>query len=113
MTTICHSETLCSNCLNEGIEPFKVPVEGEYFACKKCSVTYGKDRKGNTFLLDETVLINNYHKKTDKRFFIVKGVYIFEECESGRMVFLVDKETGRPLKSILDVNWLVKTKVEL
>ncbi len=111
MTTTNHSKLICSNCLDEGVNPFV--VYQDYFGCEKCIVTYAKNRKAETFFPDEEVLINNYHRKTDNRFFIIKGIFIHEECESGRMVFLVDKETGKPLKSKLDVNWLSKTKIEL
>lgn len=69
-------------------------------------VAYAKNRKGEAFLLDQEVLLKNYHSKTDGRVFIIKGIYIFEECESGRLIFLIDKETNKHLKVMLDVNWL-------
>jgi hypothetical protein len=80
----------------------------KYNVCGKCSVTYAKDRKGRIFVLDEEVYINEYHQKTNDRIFIIKGIYITEECESGWMIFLADKETGKYLKSVLNVNWLIK-----
>lgn len=100
---------ICSNCLEENENVFLVLVnsrEESYYSCPNCSVTYGKDRNGKAFLLEEEVLIKNYHTKTDGRTFIIKGIYIHEECESGRMVYLIDKETEKPLRVILDVNWL-------
>ncbi len=99
---------ICSNCLEEHKDAFIVLAEKKYYACPKCSVTYGKCRTGEAFLLEEEVFINNYHAMTDGRTFIIKGIYIMEECESGRMIYLIDKETQRPLKSVLDTNWLIK-----
>lgn len=99
----------CSNCLEENHNVFLVLVNGRnesYYSCPNCSVTYGKDRNGKAYLLEDEVLIKKYHSKTEGRIFVVKGIFIHEECESGRMVYLVDKETGNPLRSILDVNWL-------
>lgn len=69
-------------------------------------VDYAKDRTGYAFLLNQDVYLKKYHSKTDGRIFVIKGIYIHEECESGRMIYLVDKETGNPLRSMLDVNWL-------
>lgn len=69
-------------------------------------VTYAKDRTGYAFVLEQDVYVKKYHSKTEGRIFVIKGIYIHEECESGRMIYLVDKETGNPLKAMLDVNWL-------
>ena len=99
---------MCSNCVEENETVFEVLPEKKYNACGKCIVTYGKNRKGETFVLDEEVMIRRYHPKTEGRIFILKGIYIMEECESGRMCYLVDKETGNKLKSVLDINWLLK-----
>lgn len=98
----------CTNCIEENETVFELLPK--YFVCEKCSVTYAKDRTGQAFLLDEEVLINHYHQKTEGRIFIIKGIYIMEECESGRMIYLVDKETNKNLKSVLDTNWLIKIK---
>lgn len=98
----------CSNCLKTKSDVYLVLKNDNYYSCPECTVTYGKNRKGIAFLLDEEVFINNFHSKTDNRIFVIKGLYIFEECESGRLVFLIDKETSAPLKSMLDVNWLMK-----
>lgn len=98
----------CSNCLVESDSVIKPVDNRDYYVCDTCSVTYGKNRIGQTFVLDEDVNINNYHPGMDNRVFSIKGIYIFEESESGRMVLLEDKETGRKTKAIFDINWLLK-----
>jgi len=98
----------CSNCLVEAENVFQVVENRDYFACPNCQVDYAKNRNGIAFLLNEEVNISGAHPKMDNRIFVIKGIYIFEECESGRMCLLVDKETGRDTKSIYDVNWLTK-----
>lgn len=100
---------MCSNCLEENESVFLVLVNSRnesYYSCPKCSVTYGKNRTGEAFVLEQEVLISKYHSKTEGRTFVIKGIYIMEECESGRMVYLMDKETNKPLRTILDINWL-------
>ena len=97
----------CSNCLTESEDVFQVVENRDYFACPRCMVDYGKNRKGVAFLLNEEVFIN-FNPKMVGRIFTIKGIYIFEESESGRMVLLEDKETGRPSKSIYDINCLIK-----
>jgi hypothetical protein len=84
----------------------------KYAACSKCEVTYGKDRNGITFFPGEEVLLKDggNFTKLINRPLIIKGIYIFEECESGRMVWLKDKETDKPLTHIFDINWLIKIK---
>lgn len=105
------SKNRCSNCLTESDDVVRALVKREYYVCPNCSVTYGKDRFGNTFLLDECVYMKpGYSEKMDGRVFVITGIFIFEECESGRMVTLKDKETGRPFKSEVDINWLQKGK---
>lgn len=99
----------CNNCLTEGDDVFAV-IPDKYFSCPKCSVTYAKDRTGQAFLLDEEVNLAPMNEATNGRIFVVKGIYIMEECESGRMIHVHDKETGRPFKRILDTNWLIKIK---
>lgn len=99
---------MCSNCMEENDSVFEVLPEKKYNACAKCSVTYGKDRTGYAFIPDQEVYINDYHQKSNGRVFVIKGIFINEECESGRLVYLIDKETGKPLKSVLDCNWLIK-----
>ncbi len=86
--------------------------ERKYSVCNKCTVTYGKDRNGITFFPDEEVLLINggNFTKLINRPLIIKGIYIFEESESGRIVWLKDKETDKPLKNIFDINWLIKIK---
>lgn len=98
----------CSNCLKTKEDVFLVLKNENYYACPECTVTYAKNRYGVAFLLDEDVYIRKYHTKTDGRIFTIKGIFIHEECESGRMIFLIDKETGNVLKSMLDINWLFK-----
>lgn len=101
----------CSNCLIESKEVVRALIKREYYVCPKCSVTYGKDRFGNTFLVDEEVHMKpGFSSKMDGRIFVITGIFIFEECESGRIVTLNDKETGRPFKSEVDINWLRKIK---
>lgn len=96
----------CSNChIEYDIELFNVEKIGLQF-CVKCKTTYGKNRSGYAFMQGVEVNIVNYHKLTEGRVFIVKSIFIYDGCESGRMAYLVDKETGKPLKSFLDVNWL-------
>lgn len=99
---------ICTNCMEENDTVVEVLPEKKYNACAKCKVGYGKNRKGETFFPDEEVYLNNYHAKTYKRLFVIKGIFIMEECESGRMCLLIDKETGNKLKSVLDINWLIK-----
>jgi hypothetical protein len=101
----------CSNCLEESDDVILVLAKRKYSVCPKCIVTYGKDRYGNTFFPQEEVHIKpGYHSGCDGRIFIITGIFIFEECESGRMVTLKDKETDKPFKSELDINWLTKIK---
>lgn len=101
----------CSNCLYEGDDVIRALVKRDYFVCPDCSVTYGKDRYGNTFILQEEVFVKaGYNQKMDERIFIITGIFIFEEAESGRMVTLKDKITGNSFKSELDINWLTKIK---
>lgn len=97
--------------MEESAGVFEVLPDKEYNACSKCSVTYAKNRTGEAFLLDEEVNVKQgYNSKLDGRSLIIKGIFIMEECESGRMIFMHDKETGKPLKMILDTNWLTKIK---
>lgn len=100
----------CSNCLIESENVFEVLPDKKYFACSKCSVTYAKDRTGQAFLLNEVVGLGPLYSATQGRKFVIKGIYIMEECESGRIIHVHDVETGRPLKSVLDTNWLIKIK---
>jgi hypothetical protein len=99
---------ICTNCIEENKTVFELIPEKKINCCDKCSVTYGKNRNGIAFILGEEVMIRNYHEKTDNRIFLLKAIFINEECESGRMCYLVDKETSKPLKSLLDINWLLK-----
>jgi hypothetical protein len=102
----------CSNCLEENDTVKEVCKEREYNACSKCTVTYGKNRKGDTFFPEEQVYLNfggNYVKLINRPM-IIEGVYIFEESESGRMVLLKDIETNKTLTHIFDINWLIKIK---
>lgn len=94
--------------MEERPDVFEVLPEKKYNACRICSVTYAKNRKGFAFVLDDEVSINGYHTVLDGRSLIIRGIFLFEECESGRMIFMHDKETGKPLKSIFDTNWLTK-----
>lgn len=87
---------------------FEVLPEKKYNACPVCSVTYAKNRKGFAFVLDDEVIVNGYHSALQGRPLVIKGIFIFEECESGRMIYMHDKESGKPLKSIFDTNWLIK-----
>jgi len=98
---------ICSNCLSE--EKIKhVPGIDNFYTCTKCSVTYAKNRRGITFSIQEEVNIQDFHPKTNMRIFTIAGIFIHEECESGRMIYLIDKETQKPLKTLLDTNWLIK-----
>jgi hypothetical protein len=101
----------CSNCLHEGPDVVRALVKREYYVCPKCSVTYGKSRDGTTFLLNEEVYVKpGFSAQLNGRIVIITGIFIFEECESGRMMTLKDKETGKPFKTELDINWLLKIK---
>lgn len=101
---------MCSNCLSEDESVFVVLPVKKYNSCKKCSVTYAKDRDGVAFLLEEEVYLKPLYSAAKDRVFVIKGIYIMEECESGRMIHVHDKETGKPFKSVLDTNWLIKIK---
>ncbi len=100
----------CSNCLEEREDVVLALPSRKYYVCGACAVTYGKNRKGEIFFPNEEVHIDDFNPKTNGRIFIITGIYILEECESGRMVTLKDKETDRPLKTELDINWLLKIK---
>lgn len=101
----------CSNCLTDREDVVLVSAKRKYYACPNCIVTYGRDRTGNTFFPEEEVYIKpGYHSACNGRVFVITGIFIFEECESGRMATLKDKETGKPFKSELDINWLIKIK---
>jgi hypothetical protein len=101
---------ICSNCLEERPDVVPVCEDRNYNACGNCSVTYGKNRYGETFVLDEEVHLKEggLFTKLVNRLLVIVGIYIFEECESGRMVLMKDKETGKTLKHIFDINWLTK-----
>lgn len=96
----------CSNCKKDYEIPLFPSEDGRYKFCMSCHVSYGKNRTGFAFMTTNEVYLKNYHSKTDGRIFIVKGIFIYDACESGRLVYLVDKESGRPLKQMIDVNWL-------
>lgn len=96
----------CSNCHKEyDIELFHTEKNDLQF-CVNCKTTYGKNRDGFAFMQGVEVNIINYHKLTEGRVFIIGSIFINGGCESGRVAYLVDKETGKPLKSFLDINWL-------
>lgn len=99
---------MCSNCMEERSDVFMVLEKEKYCACPKCSVTYAKNRDGVAYLLEEEVFVTGRHPKLDGRSLVIIGIFIFEECESGRMIWMKDKETEKPLKIILDTNWLNK-----
>jgi hypothetical protein len=94
----------CSNC---GQDNQWMTTNGSHSFCPACRVSYGKNRSGFSFMPNMEVYIDNFHPKTDGRIFIVKDMFKCSPgCESGVMVLLMDKETGRQMKSFLDVNWL-------
>ncbi len=103
---------MCSNCMEENESVKMICEDRKYAACEKCEVAYGENRNGITFLPKEEVLLKDggNFKILRDRPLIIKGIYIFEKCESGRMVWLKDKETDKPLKNIFDINWLIKLK---
>lgn len=104
---------ICSNCLEEN-DSVKVVVNDrarKFNACDKCKVTYGKDRKGITFFLEEIVFLKDgggVYKNLINRELIIDSIYINEEFESGRCVLLRDKETNKTFIRIYDINWLIK-----
>jgi len=105
------SKYICSNCLHEGEDVVRALVKREYYVCPKCSVAYGKDRYGNTFILDEEVFVKDgLNAQLNGRPVVITGIFIFEEAESGRMVTLKDKQSGKSYKSEVDINWLKKIK---
>lgn len=67
-----------------------------------------QNRYGMSFSVDEIVTVNGYHPMLEGRKLVIKEIIEFESCESGRMITLEDMETGKPLKSQLDTNWLTK-----
>lgn len=73
-------------------------------------VTEAKNRKGEVFVLEEEVFVNGYHSKMDNRVFVVIWMGKMDNCESGVMIGLKDKETGNLVKKSLDTNWLIKIK---
>jgi hypothetical protein len=97
----------CSNCHNEYEESDLFYSERRDMQfCMKCKVTYGKNREGFAFMQGMEVLVPGFHSASDGRVFIVRSIFINSNCESGRLAYLVDKETDRPMKGFLDVNWL-------
>lgn len=103
---------MCSNCMEENESVIMICEERKYACCDKCKVTYGKDRNGVTFFPEEEILLKEggNFSKLFNRPLIIDGIYIHEECESGRMVLLRDKETNKKLTHIFDINWLIKIK---
>jgi hypothetical protein len=103
---------MCSNCMEENDSVVMVCAERKYCACDKCTVTYGKNRKGVVFFPEEEVTLNDGGNfiKLKNRQLIIDGIYIHEEFESGRTVLLRDKETNKKLTHIFDINWLIKIK---
>ena len=97
---------ICSNCKKEYEAPLFKSADGRLQFCISCHVTYGKNRDGFAFMSGNTVYLKNFHIKTNGRIFIVKEIFMYEPSESGRFVYLVDKETERPLQPMIDVNWL-------
>lgn len=98
----------CDGCLNDAEVVCEIDAETRFKFCKNCCVTYAKGRRDWTFSLDEEVMIKNWHKKSDNEVFVIKGIFILEECQSGRMIHLVHRDTNRPFKGLLDTNWLLK-----
>jgi NAD-dependent SIR2 family protein deacetylase len=98
----------CSNCHQEYEEKdlFKTEL-GQLQFCMNCKTPYGKNRHGYAFMQGMEVHVVNYHSATEGRIFVVKSIFIYEGgSESGRMVYLVDKETEKPMKKFLDINYL-------
>lgn len=97
---------------NESVKVIVDTKIRKYNACDKCTVTYGKDRNGVTFFLEEEVFLKNggEYKQLINRPLIIDGIYIHEEFESGRTVLLRDKETNKKFTHIYDINWLIKIK---
>lgn len=98
----------CSSCNKNKDEVFEILIEKGTHDCKKCMSCYGKNRDGLSFMVPEEVLINNFHPMTNGRIFQLKAIHIYDGCESGKKAFLIDKQTGRHLKYMLDTNWLKK-----
>lgn len=96
----------CSNCKKDYDVDLFPSEDGRLRFCISCRVGYAKNRSGFAFMTANEVFIKDYHPKTNGRIFIIKDIFIYESCESGRMVYLVDKETGRPLRAMIDANWL-------
>lgn len=103
---------MCSNCMEENESVVMVCEDRKYAACSKCEVDCGDNRNGVTFFKGEAVLLKdggNFKILKDK-IQTIQGIYIFEDCESGRMVLLKDNESNKTLKRIFDINWLIKIK---
>jgi hypothetical protein len=97
----------CSNCDGECEDGMITDGYGRLSFCDKCRVLYGKNRDGFAFMVGNDVNIkDNYHSACVGRIFNIRHIFIHENSESGRVAYLVDKETERPLKGMLDVNWL-------
>lgn len=69
-----------------------------------------KNRRGELFEMNEEVHVNGYHPKMDGRVFVIIWMGKMDNCESGVMIGLKDKETGNLVKKSLDTNWLIKIK---
>lgn len=99
---------VCNSCNKNKDEIFEILKENENHNCKACMSCYCKNREGVAFMVPEDVQIKDFHPMTNGRVFELKAIHIYDECESGKHAFLVDKETGRNIKYFLDTNWLLK-----
>ena len=69
--------------MEENDSVIMVCEERKYYACDKCTVTYGKDRNGITYFPEEEVLLNDggNFKSLKNRPLLIDGIYIHEEFE--------------------------------
>jgi hypothetical protein len=99
---------ICHGCMSDKNDASFLLPEIKYAFCSDCSCDVAVNRKGDEFRIGEGVFLDKFHLKTEGRVFVIRGIYSVANCESGKMIFLIDKETQRPLKSMLDTNWLLK-----
>lgn len=97
---------ICSNCNHNFTQELFTTEKNTLSFCPNCRGTHGKNREGFAFMQGTEATTYNYHPAADGRVFVIKDVFFYSGCESGTVVFLIDKETQKPMKSFLDVNWL-------
>lgn len=72
-----------------------------------------KNRKGVTFRIGEEIMMVDspiQYPAMLGQLLIIEDIIPWDNCESGFMIQVKHKETGKSFKSRLDTNWFKKTK---